>query len=198
VGDECTSDAQCSSGCYCSDGVCTEGGFCSTGSDCGSGFYCNTTRSSCEPGCGSNADCGSGSQCENNTCTTTCTCTTDASAVAQGYGWCDSGTCATGTDPNGSCGGTVTCQTAQPTCPSGQVPTITSGCWTGKCEAIASCDVAPACKEINDQTDCLARTDCGAVYTGIDCTTPTGAACQAGDTGCTCASFEFASCETKP
>lgn len=97
-----------------------------------------------------------------------------------------------------SCGGTVTCTIAQPGCPTGQVPTIANGCWTGACELIASCDVPPACSEINDQQDCLARSDCGATYSGIDCTTPNGAACTAGDTDCTCVSYVFASCTTKP
>jgi hypothetical protein len=58
------------------------------------------------------------------------------------------------------------------------------------------CDVPPACTEINDEPDCLARKDCEATYTGIDCTTPNGAACQAGSTNCTCASFVFANCQT--
>ena len=198
-GYSCTSNAQCAPGCYCENGTCTEGGFGSTNADCGPGYFCDTNRSSCEPGCQSNADCPQGSVCDASTsqCTATCTCTTDADAVSQGYGWCDNGTCAQGTDPNGSCGGTVTCTTAKPTCPSGQVPTITNGCYTGNCEAISACDTAPVCSNINDEQDCLARTDCGAVYTGINCKKADGTACHAGDTGCTCASFVFNSCATK-
>ncbi len=199
-GYECTTNTQCAAGCYCNNGVCTEGGFCTTNADCGTGYFCDTNRSSCEPGCTANTDCPQGQYCDSSTnqCTASCTCTTDADAVSQGYGWCDNGTCAPGTDPNGSCGGAVTCATAMPTCPSGQVPTISNGCWTGSCEAYASCDVAPSCPQINDETDCLSRTtDCLATYTGIDCTKADGTACKSGDTGCTCASFQFASCTTK-
>jgi hypothetical protein len=102
------------------------------------------------------------------------------------------------TTPIASCGGALTCTIQQPGCPSGQVPTIANGCWTGNCELIASCDVPPSCAEINDEQDCLARSDCGATYTGIDCTTSSGSACMDGDTNCTCASYVFASCTTKP
>jgi hypothetical protein len=199
TGSECSSNAQCATGCYCSSGVCTEGGFCTASSDCGPGYFCDTSRSSCEPGCTSNTDCAAGSVCDASTsqCTATCSCSTDADATAAGYGWCNNGTCDYGTDPNGSCGGSITCTQAQPTCPSGQVPTQSNGCWTGNCEAYAACDVAPGCSLINDETDCLGRSDCGATYTGLNCTTSTGGACKAGDSGCTCQSFVFASCASK-
>jgi hypothetical protein len=199
TGSECSSNAQCAAGCYCSSGTCTEGGFCTQNSDCGPGYFCDTNRSSCEPGCTSNADCASGSICDTATsqCTASCTCTTDADATAQGYGWCNNGTCDVGTDPNGSCIGDITCSQAQPTCPSGQVPTQSNGCWTGNCEAYAACDAAPKCTLINDESDCLGRTDCGATYTGLNCTKSDGSQCQAGDTGCTCQQFVFATCQTK-
>ncbi len=200
----CSTNNDCAAGCYCSNGTCTEGGFCTTDSDCGSGYHCDTMRSSCEPnppGCTSDTDCPTGSVCDASTgsCTATCTCSTDAQAVAQGFGFCDEtrGTCENGTDPNGSCAGTVTCTTAKPTCPSGEVPLISAGCYTGSCEAIASCDAAPACEDINDESDCLGRTDCAASYTGINCHKPDGSACHSGDTNCTCQSFSFNSCSTK-
>jgi Cys-rich repeat protein len=168
-GYQCTDSSQCAAGCYCSGGVCTEGGFCTTNADCGPGYVCDTNRSSCIPGCTQDSDCSSGQVCD----TSTATCTA------------------------GSCGGTVTCTTAVPQCPSGEVPTIANGCYTGNCEAYASCDVPPVCANINDEADCLGRTDCGATYTGIDCTKPDGTACKSGDTGCTCASFVFATCVSK-
>ncbi|HEY1553794.1 MAG TPA: hypothetical protein VGF94_03115 [Kofleriaceae bacterium] len=199
-GYECTSNTDCAAGCYCANGTCEEGGFCTTNGDCGPGYICDTTRSSCEPGCGADSDCPSGQYCDSGTsqCTASCTCSSDADAVAQGFGWCDAGTCAPGADPNGSCAGTVSCGTAQPTCPSGEVPTILNGCWTGNCEAIGSCDTAPSCAVINDEADCTARTDCQPVYTGIDCTDSSGKTCTSGDTGCTCATFQYNSCQALP
>lgn len=200
----CSSNTDCAAGCYCANGTCTEGGFCSTDADCGSGYHCDTNRSSCEPnppGCTQDSDCADGQVCDTSisTCVNTCSCSTDAQAVSQGYGYCDETrmTCEKGSDPNGSCAGTVTCNTTAPKCASGEVPTILMGCYTGNCEAISACDTAPPCTAINDEADCLGRTDCSGVYTGIDCTKPDGSACHSGDANCTCASFEFASCATK-
>ncbi len=205
--DECSTNTDCAAGCYCGSGTCTESGFCGSDADCGSGYTCDTTRSTCEPTmptptCGSDADCAQGSVCDPATgaCDQTCTCQDDTDAIDAGFGWCDTtrDTCMTGTNPAGSCTGTVTCTTTAPTCPDNQVPLILNGCYTGLCSAIASCDSAPACTSLQHEDDCLGRNaDCSAVYVGHDCTTKNGTACVAGDTGCTCANFTYASCESK-
>jgi hypothetical protein len=173
-GYECGSNGDCAAGCYCTaSNVCEEGGFCTSDSDCGSGYFCDTTRSSCEP----------------NPTNPTCTANTDCTGAEQ---ICDptTNTCATA-----SCAGAVTCNEGAPTCPSGSAPLIYNGCYTGTCQAIASCDAPPSCADINDETDCLSRAnDCSAIYTGLDCTDSGGAACTSGDAGCTCASFQFDHC----
>ena len=207
-GYQCTSSTDCAAGCYCASGTCEEGGFCSQDSDCGSGYHCNTARSSCEPnpqptGCDYDVQCATGSYCApDHTCQPTCSCTNDAQAVSQGFGWCDEtrGTCLPGQDPAGTCAGVAasTCTTNQPVCPTGQVPTLIDGCYTGQCRDYGTCDISPVCSHINDETDCLDRaTDCAPVYTGIGCQKPDGTACRAGDTNCTCQSFQFNSCTSR-
>lgn len=201
----CTTSNDCAQGCYCANGTCTEAGFCSTNADCPTGYHCNTDRSSCEadppaPTCSADADCASGQVCTNGACSATCSCTSDAQAVNAGYGWCDEtrNTCMTGTDPAGSCAGTITCATKEPTCPAGSTGLIVNGCWTGECRAIAQCSEAPACGSLEHEQDCLDRTtDCSSVYLGLNCHTPTGGACHAGDTNCTCANFQFDRCTDK-
>ena len=64
----------------------------------------------------------------------------------------------------------------------------------GQSEAQAACGPL-ACPAITDEAECLARPDCSAFYEGIDCTNPSGTACHSGDADCTCASFEFSSCQ---
>jgi Cys-rich repeat protein len=177
-GYECTSSTDCAAGCYCgSNGVCTEGGFCATNADCGPGYQCDTARSSCEPvppGCQADSDCATGHSC--NTAT----------------GACVADTCA-GTPGTG-------CSTAEPKCATGEVPLIdpTTDCYTGQCQAYASCSAKPVCENINDESDCLGRSDCATTYTGLNCHKPDGTACHSGDTNCTCQSFQFATCSTKP
>ena len=112
-----------------------------------------------------------------------------------GGAFCDvpSGTCTMG-----SCAGAITCTTAAPTCASGSVPLIYNGCFTGACFETALCSEAPACANINDETNCLAHiATCSAVYVGIGCHKPDGSACHTGDLNCTCASFRFNSCVAK-
>ena len=52
----------------------------------------------------------------------------------------------------------------------------------------------PSCGHIGDESSCLARMDCAETVNGINCKKGDGTACQAGDTGCTCDSYVFASC----
>ncbi|MGE0870233.1 MAG: hypothetical protein AB7P03_16835 [Kofleriaceae bacterium] len=197
----CTSDADCAAGCYCSvSGVCEEAGFCSNDEQCGDGYHCDETRSSCVPDvCMSDAECDSGEYCDAATggCSASCSCTDDASAQQQGWAYCDEGrmTCMPAS-AGGTCGGESTCNVAAPGCAEGEVPLILNGCYTGACQAIASCDVTPTCEALSHESDCLARTgSCSAVYTGINCTKPDGSACHAGDSGCTCQDFRFNSCD---
>lgn len=203
-GSPCNHNADCAPGCFCSDGICTEGGYCVSDKDCGNGFHCEIDRSSCvpDPQCTANEQCAPGSFCDpaTDSCKVTCTCTSDADAIRQGAGWCDEtrGTCMPGTDPAGACLGEITCTTAPPTCPEGQVPLRKDGCFTGQCRAIAVCEAPPACSALQHENDCLARNaDCSTVYNGHGCHKPDGSACRAGDTDCQCDSFTFAACEDK-
>lgn len=200
-GFECTDNSDCAAGCYCANGVCEEAGFCTQDSDCGDGYTCNEDRSSCEPdpSCTSDASCDAGQVCDtaSGDCTATCVCTTDAEAAANGFDYCDESrtTCMSGTDPAGTCAGEATCNQLPPSCAAGEVPTIgADGCWTGACEAVASCADAPACSHIKDEMTCLGQDGCSETVNGINCKKGDGTACQAGDTGCTCDSYVFASC----
>ncbi len=194
----CASDTQCAAGCFCSNGVCEEGGFCASDKDCGEAFHCDTSRSSCipDPACSKNDQCAPGSVCDAVTgkgCVATCACASDGEAIKAGFGWCDEarGTCMTGKDPAGACTGNITCSTASPPCPEGQVPLLKDGCFTGACRAIAACEAAPACTELQHLNDCSARTaDCTVIKTGHNCSpgcgTPGGV--------CSCESYTFAGC----
>jgi len=201
-GFECSSDTQCAAGCFCSNGVCEEGGFCASDKDCGEAFHCDTSRSSCipDPACSKDDQCAPGSVCDAVTgkgCVATCACASDGDAIKAGFGWCDEarGTCMTGKDPAGACTGAVTCSTASPACPEGQVPLLKDGCFTGACRAITACEAAPACTELQHETDCSMRTaDCTTSYTGHNCR---GTDCTViGSTTCPCESKTFESCSS--
>jgi len=174
-GYQCGTNTDCAAGCYCTtSSTCEEGGFCATNADCG------TARSSCEPTtaptCASNADCtGAGQFCDTTSNT------------------CQTGACASAGTIN-----TTTCTTAAPVCATGQSPVAHNGCFTGTCEATASCSPAAGCKYINDENLCLADTSCDASYTGLNCHDSGNNACHSGQTGCTCESFVFAACADAP
>jgi hypothetical protein len=203
-GYECTQNTDCAAGCYCANGTCEEGGFCATDSDCGPGYHCDTQRSSCEPnttptGCDYDNQCATGQYCAaDHTCQATCICQNDDQAVAQGYGWCDETrqTCLPGQDPAGSCGGAITCTTAMPSCPAGQIAVSIDGCWTGACRDAAACDVQPSCERLNTEATCSARSpECTPNYTGLNChSTVDGSSCTQNSANCVCSSYVFASC----
>ncbi|MDQ3364312.1 MAG: hypothetical protein M3680_02635 [Myxococcota bacterium] len=200
----CESNLDCAAGCYCEgatpskSGICEEAGFCSQDSDCPTGYTCDD-RSSCVPDqtptCEQDVDCAAGSFCTGGVCETSCICSNDAEAQEQGWQHCDEtrNTCKPQND-GGTCGGTPTCGT-QPACPVGSVAlTGADGCYLGTCSAVTTCDVTPTCAAYQHEADCFGAGGCSASYTGINCRKPDGSACQAGDTGCTCESFVFATC----
>jgi hypothetical protein len=202
-GFDCSDNSDCAAGCYCANGVCEEAGFCTQDSDCGTGYTCNEDRSSCEPtgetSCDWDSECPTGEYCApDHTCTATCVCVDDETAVSNGFGWCDEtrSTCLPGQDPAGTCGGAPasTCTTGMPSCPAGQSATLIDGCWTGQCRDFAQCDITPICSNINTEANCLATAGCAETVNGINCKKSDGTACMAGDTGCTCDSYVFASC----
>jgi hypothetical protein len=201
-GFECRDNDDCAAGCYCDNGLCEEAGFCTKDSDCGTGFTCNEERSSCEPGgCKVDSDCEAGSVCTNGSCTATCVCASDAEAVAQGYAYCDELriTCMDGADPAGTCAAQPpSCNQLPPACAPGDVPLLgADGCWNGQCQGASDCATPPACQYLNTAASCTGRSDCEQVVNGINCKKTDGSACQAGDTGCTCESYVFASCRVK-
>jgi hypothetical protein len=168
----CQRHGDCAEGCYCGGGTCQEAGFCTDPEDCGSSYRCNADRSSCEPGCKVDDDCNgdAGERCD----------------------------VPTGTCTQGSCAGAITCTTVAPKCPTGSVPLIFGGCYTGSCLETAQCTASPVCENVNDEPNCLNRTaDCTAVYVGLNCTNMvTGQPCHSGDSGCKCESFQFDRCKT--
>ncbi len=143
---------------------------CDADAQCAAGCYCSPDGTCVEGGfCNRDDQCGDGLTCDEarNSC-----------------------------DPQGggTCAGTVTCNEVRPNCPADQVPIVENECWTGACQPIALCDVAPPCDRINTEASCLARAECSAVYNGQNCRRTDGTACRAGDTGCTCETYNFASC----
>lgn len=74
-------------------------------------------------------------------------------------------------------------------CPSDQVCNHA----TGVCEA------PPVwCTDIVVEAECVARTDCQAIYGGMNCTDANGGECVSGDVDCTCEIFSFAACINRP
>jgi hypothetical protein len=211
TGGGCQRDADCGSGYFCDElaGVCRWGGSCGSAGQCEPGHECNPTRRTCEPiGCTDDEQCPQGAYCEQNRgeCVATGTC--DGGSCPDGH-QCDSArntcvpctgsSCGGSKDP-GSCNGAVTCGDAPPVCPSGTVPGIADGCYTGFCIPLAACDVPPppSCEELTSETDCQARAgECQTLYTGINCSCGPGCSCEAQDAGCTCESFEYVACRSR-
>lgn len=204
----CAADSDCGYGfeCDCSNSCVptgTESRSCGTScfeTGCPVGTVCSADGSCVPqlPSCTDDTQCAAGCFCLNGQCEESAVCTSDSDCPADQHCDTDRQTCVPGApipDPVPSCGGAITCSFGAPTCPAGQVPLILEGCWTGTCTAFATCDVNPTCAVINTESQCLGRADCGAVYSGQNCTNPsTGASCTMGQSGCTCETFTFDHC----
>jgi hypothetical protein len=74
-------------------------------------------------------------------------------------------------------------------CGDDATPGIEAGCWTGACIPLEECGEPPpppACAELDSEQSCVSRTDCDALYEGIDCEC-TGDMCE-------CAEWIFDQC----
>jgi hypothetical protein len=90
--------------------------------------------------------------------------------------------------PNlGTCYDDVVCRALPPECPVGTLPGVVDGCWSGYCIPEADCEAPPACSALTEP-QCIGRSDCDTLYTGVDCS------CDAN--GCTCADWVYEGCET--
>ena len=201
----CSTNFQCEAGCFCnSEGYCAEAGFCTYDVDCPPGFECDR-RYSCVPegtsaGCESDEVCPIGSYCDEEIgeCVDSGAC--DEAGNCPDEQICDQvrNTCLPIDDAGLTCQSPVSCEEVAPICPAGSTPAIMKGCYTGTCMDKDNCpDGAPfACSDLNDdESACLENASCGAVYKGINCTSPRGDICTSGEAECTCESFAFDYCE---
>lgn len=201
----CSTDADCGSGmsCDCTNScvpagtetrscgnTCFETG-CPVGTVCAADGTCVPDGLTCED----DTQCAAGCYCLNGTCEESALCTADSDCAANEHCDVPRSTCVPGApDPGPACNGTITCTLGPPTCAAGSVPLVDDGCWTGTCVPLEVCGVSPSCEVLNTEAQCLQRFECGAVYTGQNCTNPDGTSCTMGQSGCTCETFSFDHC----
>ncbi|RMH37749.1 MAG: hypothetical protein D6689_20660 [Deltaproteobacteria bacterium] len=205
-GELCTSDADCPYGTYCDEasGACVGSWTCTDDGDCGPGYECDD-RGTCVPSpCTDDSQCLEGCVCVDGTCEETGTCSADADC---GEGMkCDKdrNTCtpcgADGCEPvnPGNCYEPAVCEIAPPVCPSGTLPGVADGCYTGVCIPEALCPDEPpfTCADAADEADCLDH-GCEPVYVGVNCTDPDGGTCVGDEPDCTCEYFEYGFCRDR-
>lgn len=108
-----------------------------------------------------------------------------------------SGGAGSGCDGTGSCAAGFECLegTCQ-ACPDGICPCRSDqACGSSeRCELETGRCVPIQCTDLRAESACLARGDCVAVYSGKNCRRADGKECEAGDSNCTCETFEFAVC----
>ena len=73
-----------------------------------------------------------------------------------------------------------------PACPVDTVPGILDNWWSGYCIPVHACQSVAECPGLGESA-CVNRSDCQAIYEGVDCSC-------VGDT-CSCADWLFESCE---
>lgn len=163
-------------------------------SDCGTsdpvpGFSCGAGEFlSCadEPaGCFDSTECDDGYRCTaEDVCGTPPGCDPTVGCDAACYGVCVP-------DGPGSCHGEVFCDSLPPECPPDSVPGRRDGCWTGQCVPVNQCEDPPppaACAQVTDESVCIARPECTALYQGVNCECDVDGSCQ-------CSDWVFNGCE---
>lgn len=204
----CEKDLDCPASSYCDEvtGECVGSWTCDSGSAsanevCGMGFECDD-RNTCIPEpCTGDESCQEGCYCDEaiGECIETAVC--DNLGNCPGDLVCDTNrnTCVPVDETGPTCQSELAnCDVVAPICPAGSTAVIENGCYIGSCMAKADCpDGAPfECSDLNtDENACIANDTCGAVYKGLNCTTPQNDACTSGDTNCTCESFAYDYCE---
>ncbi len=159
----CYSDDDCGTSAHCSvsDGECLPPPGCDPGQGCPAVCYgrCISDNDVC-----ATVDCGPNSHCEAQ-----CTDSACGPVCSPNVNQCAAIDCA----PGFEC--VETCQGTDPEIP---------GC--GICDA--QCVPVGTCESVTTEAACLARGDCGAVYTGEDCTCDESGSCV-------CEVLEFARCQ---
>lgn len=83
----------------------------------------------------------------------------------------------------------ATCDRVPPTCPTGTIPGVSGGCYTGYCIPADQCGSLPTrCEELTSEVACVTTMGCTPLYTGTCTPNPDGT--------WTCIDTEFARCET--
>lgn len=94
----------------------------------------------------------------------------------------------------GDCFADALCDIVTPACPEGTAAGVANGCYTGYCIPTWACEGQPFQCELNTtEESCVAAAGdfgCWPSYLGTDCT------CDASGQNCTCASVEFAACNS--
>lgn len=140
---------------------------CYSDNDCGNGTHCNAdTECLPAPGCGQDSD-GDGLS---DPCEPVC------------YGFC-----VPDPTPNpGTCTSDNVCDIPPPNCPVDTLPGILNDCWTGYCIPTSACESVAECPSLGESS-CVSRSDCRAIYQGVDC--------SCNGESCTCTDWDFESCE---
>ena len=153
------------------------------------GFACGTGQFlACEAepqGCFDSSECDAGYRCNAiEVCGTPPGCDPAVGCDSACYGVCVP-------DGPGDCHSELVCDSLPPDCPADSVPGRRDGCWTGQCVLSSQCEPPPppaACVEVTDESTCIGRPECTALYQGVNCDCAVDGTCQ-------CSDWVFEGCE---
>jgi hypothetical protein len=197
IGDSCKSDFECEKGTVCNDGTCDLTDTCRADSDCLATEYCAEDRRTCTPKqeCVYDEDCAGG-LCDLGLCHPAEICGPDGSC-ADGL-LCDHRNLCVPADRIAMCQAPLTqaCTADKPACIPGTSAAIVNGCYTGECVENGECPDDNPCAQ-NTRPECADDQNagrCAMIFRGLNCKSPSGAACDIPSATCTCESFVFEDC----